>query len=119
MNKLCFTSVRAIIKRGDKILLAQRSNKTKNGGYWEFPGGKVECRDPKKAVKREVKEEIGLNFKPKLVKESKVGKYFVRYYNGKASGKIKMQKSEIQGIGWFTKNQARKLNLVKHTRRLI
>jgi 8-oxo-dGTP diphosphatase len=51
----------AVIWQGDRILIDQRLPGGVFGGYWEFPGGKVE---PNEAVvdciKREIHEEIGI-----------------------------------------------------------
>lgn len=53
--------VRAIIKRGDKVLLLRRSDKNKSyTELYELPGGTVSFgEDPKAALQREVLEEIG------------------------------------------------------------
>ena len=59
----------AIIKKDGKFLLTQRKLIQSNPLYWEFVGGKVEFgEDPRDCMKREVKEEIGI--------EIKVGKIF-------------------------------------------
>lgn len=51
--------VAGIIYKGDKFLIAQRSLKKAQGGYWEFPGGKVEVNETnQEALKREIKEEF-------------------------------------------------------------
>lgn len=118
--RACRTSVRGIVTKGNKILLAQRNHKSSNGGFWEFPGGKTDGQNPKIAIKRELKEETGLKTKNmKKITEYYDGKYWTQYFEGDATGNIKMQHSELDGIGWFTKSQAKKLNLVEHTRRLI
>src|SRR5688572_12824555 len=54
-------TVRAIIKRDDKVLLLRRSMAaTPFGGLYELPGGKVDFgEDPKATLGREVQEEIG------------------------------------------------------------
>ncbi len=47
--------VGAIIFRDEKILCAQRAMDKSLGGYWEFPGGKVERHEiPHEALKREL-----------------------------------------------------------------
>jgi len=116
----CNVGVRAIIKRNNKLLLVQRSKNSPKSGYWELPGGKTDCQKPIKAIRREIKEETGLkasNLREK--KTLKDGKYIVKYFNAKVSGKVKIQESEVQEYGWFTKKEAKKLNLVSHTRRII
>ena len=51
--------VAGIIYKDDKFLIAQRSLKKAQGGYWEFPGGKVEVNETnQEALKREIKEEF-------------------------------------------------------------
>lgn len=119
MNKNCMTSVRAVIKnKNNKYLFVQRSRDVKrNKFFWEFPGGKTDCKPPKQSIKKEVKEEIGLKFiNPKFKGEKKIDGYYVRYYEGKVSGKIKIQASEVNALAWFTKSWAKKMNLVNHTR---
>lgn len=45
----------------DDVLVALRPCTTHYGGYWEFPGGKVEAGETRKeALSRELKEEIGI-----------------------------------------------------------
>jgi 8-oxo-dGTP diphosphatase len=47
----------ALICEGERILVSQRDT-----GAWEFPGGKIENgEDPREAVRRELKEELGLD----------------------------------------------------------
>jgi len=62
-----------IVQQG-KILVTQRKKGSHQGLLWEFPGGKVEeGEDPRKALERELREELGI--------EVKVGKIFeVVYY---------------------------------------
>lgn len=50
----------AVIVSEDKILAAKRKNERLGGGFWEFPGGKLESGEtPKQACQREVAEELG------------------------------------------------------------
>lgn len=50
----------AVIRRDDKILIAQRKPDSKLEPLkWEFPGGKIEfSEDPKECLAREIKEEM-------------------------------------------------------------
>lgn len=52
----------AIILIGNKILVAQRSDKMKLPLKWEFPGGKLEENEAEiDCVKREIKEELNID----------------------------------------------------------
>src|SRR5687767_6196681 len=51
----------AVIERGGEFLLAQRPEGKPYPGYWEFPGGKIEPgEDPRAALTRELREELGI-----------------------------------------------------------
>ncbi|MDH5534312.1 MAG: Nudix family hydrolase [Betaproteobacteria bacterium] len=52
----------AVITRDDgRFLLAQRPAGKVYAGYWEFPGGKIECGEsPLGALQRELHEELGI-----------------------------------------------------------
>jgi 8-oxo-dGTP diphosphatase len=54
--------VGAAIVRDGRCLAAQRGPAMRLPGKWEFPGGKVEAgEDPRVALAREVREELGLD----------------------------------------------------------
>lgn len=62
--------VGAVIVHNDKILAAKRPFNKNLGGYWEFPGGKVEDGESEiSALKREIREELQC--------EIEVGKFIV------------------------------------------
>lgn len=51
----------AVITHGSRYLIVQRNYKADFGGFWEFPGGKIESMEtPEQALYREVKEEVGI-----------------------------------------------------------
>ncbi len=51
----------AVLVEQGRVLLTQRKRGTHLAGAWEFPGGKVEPgEDPRDALVRELREEIGI-----------------------------------------------------------
>lgn len=54
--------VAGIVRRDDgRLLISQRMPDDTLGGYWEFPGGKVDSgEDLKVALRRELAEELGI-----------------------------------------------------------
>lgn len=47
-----------------RVLLALRPHAKHQGGFWEFPGGKIELNEtPWEALRRELHEEIGIEVK--------------------------------------------------------
>ncbi len=58
-----------IIWQGDNFFIARRKPEKSLGGYWEFPGGKIEATEsPEQALERELIEELGMSVS--------VGEYF-------------------------------------------
>jgi 8-oxo-dGTP diphosphatase len=52
----------AVVIEERRVLLSQRKAGTHLAGAWEFPGGKVEAgEDPREALKRELREELGID----------------------------------------------------------
>ena len=72
----------ACIHRNGKYLIAKR--KPERGGLWEFPGGKRESgEDIRACLKREVKEEIGIEISVRpsfLITEKADGQYLWRLH---------------------------------------
>ncbi len=53
--------VAALAMQEKRILITRRSASEKNGGLWEFPGGKVEPGESDEhALSRELREELGV-----------------------------------------------------------
>ncbi|HHF0524674.1 TPA: 8-oxo-dGTP diphosphatase MutT [Legionella anisa] len=54
-------AVAVIVDEQQRILITQRPFHLPHGGFWEFPGGKLEVNEPPEAALiREIKEEIGI-----------------------------------------------------------
>lgn len=55
-------AVAVIFDSDGRILITQRPSHASHGGLWEFPGGKLEKGETAlTALKREIKEEVGLD----------------------------------------------------------
>lgn len=60
-----FDVVACVIRRGPKVLIAQRRPDQMLGGLWEFPGGKCKPGETlEDAAVREIREEIGIAIEP-------------------------------------------------------
>jgi 8-oxo-dGTP diphosphatase len=58
--KTVVVSAGVVIEEG-RVLLTQRKAGSHLAGLWEFPGGKVESgEDPREALARELREELGI-----------------------------------------------------------
>lgn len=127
--------ITAIVIKDGKYLITRRSpNKKRFPGKWTVPGGKLEISDyvdlPKetefywynvleKVLKREVKEEVGIEIKnieyvtslatihadgnPSLV---------ISCLADFASGEIKLQKAEADRYAWVSLKEAKKHDLI-------
>ncbi len=76
--------VAALIRRGGKILVAQRrSDCPREPLKWEFPGGKVEPGEgPEAALEREIMEELGVRIT--------VGGLFCRSASAKGGTRVEL-----------------------------
>jgi len=55
------TVTAAVIERDGKVLVARRKPELVAGGFWEFPGGKLEAGEtPERGLARELAEELGV-----------------------------------------------------------
>ncbi|MBR4172593.1 MAG: (deoxy)nucleoside triphosphate pyrophosphohydrolase [Kiritimatiellae bacterium] len=68
--------VGAVIRDGERVLMAQRPAGKTQAGLWEFPGGKIECGEtPEQALARECWEELRLDIEHPTVLRSVVHSY--------------------------------------------
>lgn len=53
--------VAAVIRDGERVLVALRPPHKRHGSLWEFPGGKIDALETREeAVRREMREELGV-----------------------------------------------------------
>ena len=100
----------AILFKNDKLLIAQRKSGDKLPDEWEFPGGKVENDEtPEQCLKREMKEEFGIDVIVGEFLGESVYHYdhisirLLAYRAFWNTGELKIR--EHQSIRWVTINQ--------------
>lgn len=60
-KKLPLAVCAAVIEEQGKTLLTERPADKQQGGFWEFPGGKIDPGEsPHQALKRELREELAI-----------------------------------------------------------
>ena len=58
-------AVAAIVNERNQVLISLRPQHAHQGGLWEFPGGKLEAGESvEQALRREIREELGLSIGP-------------------------------------------------------
>jgi 8-oxo-dGTP diphosphatase len=66
----------ALIIKGGRILVAQREKNDEWGLYWEFPGGTLEEDEgPQECIKRELREELGIEVEVEEIREAAFKRY--------------------------------------------
>lgn len=106
----------AIITHNSKVLIAKRPMNKFLGGYWEFPGGKIEAGEtPEICLRRELAEELAINVKINHYLTEQIFDYgqfvvclkvFLCTLDG---GEIKL--NDHDEIKWVDKNQLLSYNL--------
>lgn len=103
-----------IIVRDNKVLVVQRKPARHRGLLWEFPGGKIEQgEDPRRCLKRELQEELGVKVE--------AGKQFEIVYHHYQDMRILLlsylchliqgepQAVDCHSIRWVTQEELRRL----------
>ena len=125
-----FAAVGAVIRKNGRVLLVKRRFEPSKE-KWSIPGGLVELGERvKDAVKREIYEEVGLEIR--LIKlidvvdnitRDKDGRirfhYILSDYLAVPKRGVPRGNDEILDLGWFTPEEASKLNLTKTSRHLL
>jgi mutator protein MutT len=114
----------ALIQKHGKILLARRKAGKHMGPKWELPGGKVDPgEDPKQTLRRELKEELGI--------DAQIGQYLgsTRFRGDRLHLQIHLYRvnsidgsfvlKEHEAIRWVEPRQIEDFDLVDSDRKLI
>jgi len=120
-KKLHIVAVTGVISKEEKFLIVKRSKKEiAYPGMWTVPGGKIEAPDDCFAtLKREIKEEVGIKIKKRVVflKDYEftrpddyhvIGITFACRYK---SGKVKLSR-DFTDFAWVTIKEAQNYNII-------
>jgi 8-oxo-dGTP diphosphatase len=115
--------VAAIIKNGDKLLLTKEIIES-GREFWIFPGGGVNFGESlEEAIKREIKEELGMEIKvEKLLgfKEAIFPKYnyhnLIFFYLATPLNELSIKEKKVLETCYFELKEIEKLNLVDSAR---
>lgn len=116
---------KAIIEKNGKVLLIRPVNKEK----WELPGGRLhEDETAREGIRREIKEELGLNIEPKnimdvfvLLEEMPPNHFTVVWESNLLNSprEMKLQKDEIAEAKWISKNEIDELVFYKEHKNVL
>ncbi len=124
--KAPLVGVSALIKEGDRILLVKRGAEP-GRGCWALPGGLLELgEDLEAAVRREVREETGLEVDPlDVVAVQQYIEGNVRYHYVLITFECRVRSgspragSDAADVSWFGLEDALSLRLTDTTRRVL
>ncbi len=90
-----------ITNENGKVLLLDHVLRTASG--WGLPGGFLETGEqPENALKREIREETGLEIKDvELIRVRTINRHIEILFRAKATGKAEVKSSEIKDVVWF------------------
>ncbi len=115
MSKKIIFVVAAAIERDGKFFCAQRPKEKSLGGYWEFPGGKLEAGEsPEEALVREIREELNseievVSYINEASYDYDFGIVVMKTYRAKLlSGNLELL--EHQNSIWLSPNKLKNLN---------
>lgn len=117
-------SVGIVANDRGELLIAKRPAHWLGGGYWEFPGGKIEPNeDAQSALKRELREEVGIevqDYQPLInlnyrypERNVSLNAWRVTRYAGEAMG------LEGQEIRWCTPSELDHMNMLPANRAIV
>ena len=94
----------AVIRDGEKVMICKRPAGKRNGGQWEFPGGKVESGESLfDCIVRECQEELCILIKPqKEIVAIEMGNYTLHFIESIiVSGTVTL--NEHENSVWISK----------------
>mgnify|MGYP001020944432 FL=1 len=115
MSKKIIHVVAAAIEKDGKFFCAQRPEGKSLGGFWEFPGGKLETGEsPEQALIREIREELNseieiISYINEASYDYDFGTVVMKTYHAKlVSGKLELL--EHQNSTWLAPHELKTIN---------
>lgn len=106
--------VAAVIIDDGRVLVTQRPAGSHLAGAWEFPGGKVEPdEDPRDALKRELREELGVETHVGAILETSFHRYptksvLLLFYDTRlAAGSPEPAPLQVAALQWSNASELR------------
>jgi len=126
MPKIQQFGTSAFIYKDRKVLMVKRSKTiTPFPMDWEIPGGKIKFgEDAEDALKRGVKEEVGMKIKNLIPYSTfsyawkKIHQIDIHYICQPLNDKIKLSEEHSEYL-WATKNEVKKLKMTERIRKVI
>lgn len=119
------STVACILIKSNKVLLVKRV-KNPFRGYWCLPGGHAELFEKiENAVKREIKEELGIKIKPKFFTfDQEIYRNLkwhanVFIFTSRIDGKIKINKNELSSYKFVTNLEINNLKIAFNHKKII
>ncbi len=114
----------ALIKRGNEILITQRSEVMSHPLMWEFPGGKLfPGESPEKGLMREIMEELNIRIKVEQLLPSVKHEYgslrikLIPFICSIESGEI--LPTEHKDVKWLKKDELNNYSLLEADLKII
>lgn len=108
--KLPLAVCAAVIEQQGKVLLTKRPSDKQQGGFWEFPGGKIDSGEsPHQSLRRELREELAIEINVGPLLETVYHHYewgsvlIIAYLCSWQSGEIRHL--EVADHAWVTPEQ--------------
>lgn len=90
-----------VVNENDEVLLLDHVLRPRSG--WGIPGGFINYNEqPIDAVKRELREETGLElYDIEIIRVQTIRRHIEIIFRARAVGKASVQSPEINSLGWF------------------
>lgn len=114
----------ALLRKDSKILITKRPADKQQGGFWEFPGGKLQSDEtPQQALQRELREELDLEIEVGAIFEAVYHRYdwgpvLILVYECRPLGEV-IRNLEVDDHRWLAVEQLSEYDLLPADRPIV